>query len=94
MQFVRNMLNEQRKRAVGSLMQYLEANVYDRLSIEERQELRARVLAAIGQYHDTCLDMMKASINDGTLINEDAVRMLAKLNSDVTHLRREVANGR
>jgi len=94
MQFVRNMLNEQRKRAVGSLMQYLEANVYDRLSIEEQKELRARVLGAIGQYHDTCLDMMKASVNDGTLINEDAVRMLTKLNSDVAYLRREAANGR
>jgi len=91
MQFVRNMLNEQRKRAVGSLMQYLEANVYDRLSVEE---LRARVLGAIGQYHDTCLDMMKASVNDGTLINEDAVRMLAKLNTDMGLLRREVTNGR
>ena len=94
MQFVRNMLNEQRKRAVGSLMQYLEANIYDRLSIEEQRELRARVLGAIGHYHDTCLDMMKASINDGTLINEDAVRMLAKINDGMTHLRREVANGR
>jgi len=94
MQFVRNMLNEQRKRAVGSLMQYLEANVYDRLSVEEQRELRARVLGAIGQYHDTCLDMMKASVNDGTLINEDAVRMLAKLNTDMGLLRREVTNGR
>ena len=93
MQFVRNVLNEQRRRLTGSLMQYLEQNVYPHLDDRQRKELRARVIGAIGQYHDTCLDMLKASVADGTLINEDAVRVLAQLNSNVNALRQEITSG-
>jgi hypothetical protein len=90
MQFVRNMLNEQRRRAVASLMQYLEDNVFERLTEREQRELRAKVIGSIGQYHDVCLDMLKASVNDGTLMNDEAARLLAGLKTDVAHLRRSV----
>lgn len=94
MQFVRNMLNEQRRRAVASLMQYLEANIFDRLTEREQRELRSKVIGSVGQYHDVCLDMLKASVNDGTVMNDEAARLLAGLKSEVTNLRREVtANG-
>lgn len=90
MQFVRNVLNEQRRRLTGTLMQYLEQNVYQHLTDPQRKELRSRVIGAIGQYHDTCLDMLKASVVDGTLINEDAAAIMARLDSNVSALRREL----
>jgi hypothetical protein len=94
MQFVRNMLNEQRRRVVATVMQYLEANVFDKLTEREQRELRGKVIGAVAQYHDVCLDMLKASVNDGTVINDEAARLLARLNTEVTTLRREVkANG-
>lgn len=93
MQFVRNVLNEQRRRMTGSLMAYLEANVYQHLSEAERKELRTKVLAAVGQYHEVCLDMLKASVDDGSVINEEALHLMAGLHSDVNALRRELTRG-
>ena len=90
MQFVRNVLNEQRRRLTGALMQYLEANVYQHLTDTQQRELRRRVIAAIGQYHDTCLDMLKASVADGSVLNEDAIELIARLDGNVTALRREL----
>jgi hypothetical protein len=91
MQFVRNMLAEQRKRMVGSLMQHIEAHVYPHLPEAERVELRKKVLSATSAYHDICLDMLKASVNDGSVINDEAVRLLARLNTEVHTLTRKEA---
>lgn len=90
MQYVRNLLNEQRRRAVGSLMKYLEDTIYDRLTPHEQQELRRRVLGVFGQYHDICLDMVKASVSDGTMHNEEALPLLHRLSADVQGLRRDL----
>lgn len=92
MQFVRNVLNEQRRRLTGSLMQYLEQHVYQHLTEPQRRELRGRVIASIGQYHDTCLDMLKASVSDGSVLNEDAAEIIARLDRNITNLRRELSN--
>lgn len=90
MQYVRNLLNEQRRRCVGSLMAYLEANIYNRLTEREQKEVRQRVLAVVGQYHDICLDMVKASVNEGALMNDDAAALLHRLSGEVSKLRREL----
>lgn len=82
--FVRNLLNEQRKRLVGAIMQHLEQNVFDRLAPAEREEVRRKVLSAASQYHDVCLDMLKASVNDGTEINEEALALLAQINRKIS----------
>ena len=89
MQFARNVLNEQRRRLVGNLMQYLEANVYTHLSEHEQRELRKRVLTAVGAYHDVCLDMLKASIDDGSVVNEEALHLLARVSNQLDALRGE-----
>lgn len=86
MSFVRSLLNEQRKRMVGHLMQHIEAQVYPHLPQQAREELRRKVLAATSTYHDLCLDMLKASVNDGSVINDEAARLLAKLNTEVHQL--------
>lgn len=81
--FVRNLLNEQRKRLVGSLMTYLEDNVFEHLDEVEQKELRRKVLSAASQYHDVCLDMMKSSVETGTVLNEEAMRLLASIHAAV-----------
>lgn len=87
MSFVRNMLIEQRKRLVGTLMRYMENEIYPKLTEAERRELRKRVLTAVDSYHDVCLDMLKASVEDGSVLNDEAARLLARLNTEVTALR-------
>lgn len=90
MQFVRNLLNEQRRRLVGSLMQYLEVNVYPGLSEPQRKDLRTKVLASVGAYHDVCVDMLKASVDDNSVANEEALQLLARVNSQMQALRSDL----
>lgn len=93
MQFARNVLNEQRRRLIGNLMTYMERHVYEHLTPDQQRELRSRVLTSVGAYHDVCLDMLKASIDDGTLVNEDAVRLMAQLSQQMDALRKELVDG-
>lgn len=86
MQFARNVLNEQRRRLIGNLMQYIESNVYEHMPEHEQRELRKRVLTAVGAYHDVCLDLLKASIDDGSVVNEDALRLLARVSQQLSQL--------
>ena len=87
MQFVKRMLIERRQRLVGTLMRYMEDEIYPKLSEPERKDLRRRVLTAVDAYHEVCLDLLKASIDDGMSINDEAVRMLSRLNSAIDTLR-------
>jgi hypothetical protein len=87
-EFVRNLLIEQRKRLTGTLMKYLEAQVYPTLNPRQRTELRDKVLAAIGAYHDTCLDILKASVDDGSEQNVLAMEF-RDLNSNLARLLRQ-----
>jgi hypothetical protein len=45
--------------------------------------LRDKVLTSTSAYHDVCLDLLKASVNDGSVVNEEAVRLMAELNSNL-----------
>lgn len=86
--FVKNLLIEQRRRLVGSLMDYIEKSVYPSLTLEQRKNLREKVLSSVGTYHDTCLDILKASVNDGSeMVNELAVKALADLNTAIAEMR-------
>ncbi len=84
--FLRNLLIESRKRVVGSLMSYMEQNIYGSLTKPEQEELRTKVLNAVGAYHDTCLDMMKASVNDGSVSNELLLEAIYDLHDEVKSL--------
>lgn len=85
--FAANFLTEQRKRMVGTLMRYLEDNVYDSLTAPQQQALRKKVLTTVAQYHDVCLDLIKASVNDGTVANEETARLLTGMAADIRELR-------
>lgn len=75
-EFVRNLMAEQRKRLLGSLFDYLEKQVYPKLTVEEQKALRERVITSVGVFYDFMLDCTKASVNDGVVYNEEAVQMI------------------
>lgn len=81
--FVKNLLGENRKRLLGSLMSYLETEVYPHLTEDQRTDLRAKVLQSVGNYHDSCLDLIKASINDGSVQNELVLEAIANMHRDL-----------
>lgn len=86
MQFVRNMLDQQRKRLLGSLMQYLEQNVYQHLSVDEQQALRQKVLQAVSAHHDVCLDLLKSSVSDGSVVNAQALELIEQMHSELQEI--------
>lgn len=85
MHFVRRLLAEQRKRAVASILSAIEAKG---LPDADQRELRSQILAAINQYHDTTLDILKSSVNDGSQVNEEALRLIAEFNRRVHEMKR------
>lgn len=89
-QFVRNLMGETRKRAVGSLMTYIEREVFPMLDENQRRALRQRVLASITQYHDVTLDVLRSSVSDGSAVNEEALTILARMDANLRTLSREV----
>lgn len=89
MEFAKNLLNEQRRRMVGSLMAYIEHNVYEHLSPAARVELRGKVLSSVSAYHDVCLDMLKASVQDGTTGNDEALQLIHSMRADLRALRKD-----
>lgn len=84
--FVLNILAENRKRLVGSLMSYLEMNVYPDLDVPEQKALREKVLTSVGAYHDAVRDIVKASVNDGSVQNELVLEAIAELHRSVKAL--------
>jgi len=89
MDFVRGLLAEQRKRAVGSILSHCEQSPWwHRLSVEEQRALREKVLSSLGQYHDVVLDSLKASIGTGTIVNDEAIRLIVDTHDKVARLSR------
>jgi hypothetical protein len=82
-EFVRNLLIEQRKRLVGSIMLHAEKNLYPSMSVTQQRAFREKVLASVGAYHDTCLDILKASVNDGSVVNAEALELLRDIHTKV-----------
>ncbi len=88
--FVRAMLMEQRRRLIGSIMEYTEQCVFPRLEEHEQRAFRKKVLQSVGVYHDTVLDMVKASVNDGFMVNEAALEAIERLHVDLRAVRKAV----
>lgn len=88
-EYVRRVIGEQRNRVVAGLMDHFEKNVLPRVPDPARKQMheayRAKVMISTGQYHDTVLDLVKAIVPDeGTVINEAALDMLAQIHAAVT----------
>jgi hypothetical protein len=73
---LRRLAIETRKRAVGSIMTYIETtDWYPRLPVGQQKDLRDKILAGIGTYHDLVLDIIKVGHND-TMVNEETLRII------------------
>lgn len=81
--YVKRVLIERRKRLVGTVMGHAERVIYPQISRSQQDAFRDCVLAAVGSYHDVVLDLLSASIDDGGLVNEEALRKLDDLHRRV-----------
>lgn len=85
-EFVKAMAIQNRQRMVATVMNCIEKEIAPRLPANERSQLisrfRTRVMQAVGAYHDVTLDMLKASIADGSMTNEVALSLLQQIHVD------------
>ena len=89
-EFARSLATEQRNRLVGTLLGYFEKEIYTTLPQHKRKEIREKVLAATGVYHDFVLDCLRASTGIDTVANEDALRLLQSIHSSQLNLARRL----
>lgn len=79
-EFVRNMAIEQRRRLVAGVMEHFEKKVAPAIPLGVRNQVakdfREKVMSAVGQYHDVVLDMLKSSVVDGSVMNEEALGLI------------------
>lgn len=92
-QFINNLMAAQRKRAIGTLMGYIEREVYPGLQAAQQRELRERVLAAIGAYHETTLDILKSAVDDGSEVNDQALAALSRMDANLRTIANDVRRG-
>lgn len=85
----RRLAQEQRKRLVASLMEYLEQNVYTHLTRGEQRSLRAKVMDAVGSYHDFVLDILKVN-RDGMVQNEESLRLIKQVHQAQRRIERSL----
>jgi hypothetical protein len=79
---VRDFLKARRDRALGSIMGYMEREVFPSLQPQERVAVRSVVLDALNSYHDSVLDLVKA--DSGSIRNDELLAMLTRVEQ---HLR-------
>lgn len=89
MSFVQNFLAERRRRALGQIMGHIEREVFPHLPAKDQDRLRARVRGSLTEYHESVVDLVKSSVNDGTVANEEALRVLARVDSHLAEQRAE-----
>lgn len=82
-EYVKRVLVERRKRLVGTILGQAEKVVYPQLTRSQQDAFRDCVLRAVGSYHDVALDLLSASIDDGGMVNEEALRILTEVHSRV-----------
>lgn len=81
MDFVQNIAKEQRKRLVGSIMEFAEREMYPHLPDDVKKRFREKVLQSTGQYHDMVLDVLKASTSESSVVNEAAIELLEQIHA-------------
>lgn len=76
---IRRLAVEQRRRLVAAILSHAEASFRDRLTDEEWRELREKVMASVGVYHDFMLDVIKTGDDDVQNELAQEVRQLVHL---------------
>jgi hypothetical protein len=73
---IRDFLKARRDRALGTIMGFIEREMWDRLNQAERAALRAQVISALDSYHDSVLDLVKS---DAGVRNEELLSLLERV---------------
>lgn len=91
---VRELIVEQRKRLVATLMHELEPQLRP-LGEREWRATRGKILDAIGGYHDLVLDALKVG-DRGVTRNEHAIRLIEQVHDAQRRLEADLraVNGR
>lgn len=85
---VRALAIEQRKRLVGGVMSYAEKSAWwSRLSKEQQEDLRDKILDSIGRYHDFMLDVIKVG-HDDSMRNDHAISLIEQVHAGQRELLR------
>ena len=81
---VRGLLSERRRRAVADTLGSLErSEIWDKMSKDEQERVRQTVRRAVNGYHELVIDLLKV-MNDGTsMVNDQAVAMIADVHRDM-----------
>ena len=76
----KRLLIERRKRCVATILGELEKDVLKagNLPPARQKEIRASVIAAIGSYHDTAIDLMRSVVGEAA-INDEALALLGRI---------------
>lgn len=79
---VKDFLKARRDRALGSILGFVEREIYPKLTPQEKIAFRNVVLDSLNSYHDSVLDLVKSE--NGTVRNEELVGMLERLDQFLT----------
>lgn len=79
-------VTEQRKRCLASILGAAEASPWwGRLTKDEQQAYRAKVVDSLGVFYDLCRDVIKVTDEDGHgLRNDHAVELIERIHLAVT----------
>lgn len=81
-----DVVSRQRRRLIASILGYAEREFYPDLTAEQQAGFRAKVLGSVGVFADLMIDMLR-SANEGYWINDEAMTLLADINSQIQNLR-------
>jgi hypothetical protein len=76
--FAKNLLATRGRRAVATLLTWLEDNAYQYLPADVQTETRGKVLSVIGEFQDLAMDMVAS---DTGIINDFWAEELAEMKS-------------
>lgn len=80
---VTELVAEQRRRLVGSILGFMEREIYPDLTVQQQVAVRKKVLTSVGVFSDFTLDCIRAC-NKGWVVNEEAMRLLNAINDQVS----------
>lgn len=78
---IQDFLANRRNRCVGSILGNAERDFFDKLTPQQRDAFRQLVRDAVGSYHDSVLDLVRAE--DGVMRNEEVLAALTRIERKV-----------
>lgn len=81
--FAKNLLATRGRRAVATLLTWLEDNVYEKIPPELQSEVRGKVLSVIGEFQDLAMDMVAS---DTGVINDYWVEGLEQIMKELRRI--------